>query len=190
MHQQSFTGEPTFRRLLSFLAWFKMEVNGRNGRSGGNTEEKEDEERVKLLPTFGPPNFTNVDPPFGTVCRTMWSLLRLCRPSVGVWKQFCSRPHSLTLSSTTVNLLPTLSGYWWFYYLDHSKNTWLIGGCAYTFKSVWTFHQLTGMRRWSSATGLLRLTSSSHSSNEQQHGVSCPRDQGQDTEYLHTQLVM
>jgi len=119
--------------LLSadFLAWFKMEVNGRNGRWGGNTEEKEDEERVKLLPTFGPPNFTNVDIPFGTVCRTMWSLLRLCRPSVGVWKQFCSRPHSLTLSSTTVNLLPTLSGYWWFYYLDHSKNTWLIGGCAY-----------------------------------------------------------
>jgi len=67
------------------------------------------------------------DPPSGTAYRTMWFLLRLCRPSVSVWKHFCSRPRFRTLSSIPVKLFPYLQ--WilkWFYYMDHSKNPWLI----------------------------------------------------------------
>ena len=42
----------------------------------------------RAFPVAGVP-----DPPSGIVCRTTWSPLRVCRPSVSVWKHFCSRPH-------------------------------------------------------------------------------------------------
>jgi len=41
----------------------------------------------------------------------MWSLLRLCRPSISAWKLLCPRPRSLTLSSITFNLFPEFSGF-------------------------------------------------------------------------------
>ena len=61
------------------------------------------------LPSAAGPS-QSPDPPFGTVCRTMWSLLRVCRPSVSVCKHFCSRPRSPTLSSSiSVKLFPAPS---------------------------------------------------------------------------------
>jgi len=59
------------------------------------------------LPSAAGPS-RSPNPTFGTVCRTMWSLPSLCRPSVSVWKHFCSRPRSMTLSSISVKLFPYL----------------------------------------------------------------------------------
>ena len=64
------------------------------------------------LPSAAGPS-QSPDPPFGTVWRTMCSLLSLslCRPSVSVWKYFCSGSHSLTLSSESpLNYSPSFSG--------------------------------------------------------------------------------
>jgi len=75
--------------------------------------------------------------PLGTVCRTTWPLFRLFQPSVRVWKHFSSRPRSLTLSSIPVKSFLHLQ--WilkWFYYLDHSKNIWLIDWLAMTYAAV------------------------------------------------------
>ena len=33
--------------------------------------------------------FQSRDPPLGSVCLTVKCLIRLCRPSIGVWKRFC-----------------------------------------------------------------------------------------------------
>ena len=60
------------------------------------------------LPSAAGPFQWNSRQATGTVCRTMRSLPRLCRPSVSVWKHFCSRPRSLTLSSIPVKLSPLL----------------------------------------------------------------------------------
>jgi len=63
------------------------------------------------LPSAAGPS-RSTDPPSGTACRTTWYLPRLCRPSVGVWKHFCSRPRSRTLSLIPGKLFPTSSGSW------------------------------------------------------------------------------
>jgi len=68
----------------------------------------------------------SLDPPFGAVWQTMWSLPRLCRPSVSVWKHLCFQPHYVTLTSITPILFPTLSRSWKLYFVDHCKNSWLI----------------------------------------------------------------
>ena len=61
------------------------------------------------LPSAAGPFQWNSRQATGTVCRTMRSLPRLCRPSVSVWKHFCSRPRScMTLSSIPVKLSPLL----------------------------------------------------------------------------------
>jgi len=64
-----------------------------------------------LLSAAGPSR--SPDPSSGTACRTTWYLLRLCQPSVNVWKYFCSRPRSLTLTSISVkSFLYTFGGSW------------------------------------------------------------------------------
>jgi len=59
------------------------------------------------LPSAAGPS-QSPDTPFATVCRTMWSLLRISRHSLSLWKHFCSGPRSLTLSSVPVKLFPNL----------------------------------------------------------------------------------
>jgi len=66
---------------------------------------------LNCLPSAEEPS-QSPDSPFATFYRTVWSLLRLCRPSVSVWKHICSRPRSLTLSSTPLNYSPTFRGRW------------------------------------------------------------------------------
>ena len=47
---------------------------------------------VYCLPSATGP-FQSLDPLFGTVCRTMWSVLHLCQPFVSIWEHICSGPH-------------------------------------------------------------------------------------------------
>jgi len=78
-------------------------------------------EELKVVTAARPFQFP--DPPFETVCRTVWSLLHL----VSIWKQFCSWSRSLTLSP--ISLISFTHPQWilkWFYYLDHYKNSWLM----------------------------------------------------------------
>ena len=66
------------------------------------------------------------DPPFGTVCQITRSLLHLCRPSVSVWKQFCSRLIPWRYHQSPLNYSRTFSGPLWKYMNDGTNfdNYW------------------------------------------------------------------
>jgi len=68
------------------------------------------------------------DQPFATVCRTTWSLLRLCRPSVSVWKRACSglvpwHYHRQPLPYSPPSVDPEKKAEIWFYYLNTHIHT-------------------------------------------------------------------